>query len=100
MAIHTGSIIITDTVPPKNNMRRFACLIVAALSLAACSPKERNAVPSASLPDIYPDYVGVTVPATIAVSAARLPSGSFDCFPHRGSTRIPIAAVNITAAHL
>ena len=47
-------------------MRRFACLIVAALSLAACSPKERNAVPSASLPDIYPDYVGVTVPATIA----------------------------------
>ena len=47
-------------------MRRIICLILAALAMAACSPKEQNVVSSGSLPDIYPDYIGVTVPATIA----------------------------------
>ena len=46
-------------------MKRYACLFLAVL-LAACTPKERNAVPAGTLPDIWPDYVGVTVPATIA----------------------------------
>ena len=42
------------------------CLILAVLLLAACSPKARDAAPAGVLPDIWPDYVGVTVPATIA----------------------------------
>ena len=47
-------------------MRRISLFLVAALLLAACSPKARNAQDAADCPDIYPDYVGVTVPATIA----------------------------------
>ena len=46
-------------------MNRYTCLVVAALALA-CSPRERNAVPAGVLPPVYPDYVGVTVPAGIA----------------------------------
>ena len=47
-------------------MRRYAFLVLATLLLAACSPKVRDAAPAGRLPDIWPDYVGVTVPATIA----------------------------------
>ncbi len=47
-------------------MKRTLILLVAVLSLAACGPKAHDAVPAGSLPDIYPDYIGVTVPATIA----------------------------------
>ena len=53
-------------------MKRYACLFLAVL-LAACTPKERNAVPAGTLPDIWPDYVGVTVPATIAPLDFTLP---------------------------
>lgn len=47
-------------------MRQSLRLVLAALALAACSPKARDAAPAGVLPDIYPDYVGVTVPAGIA----------------------------------
>lgn len=53
-------------------MNRIACLLLAVL-LTACMPKERNAVPAGTLPDIWPDYVGVTVPATIAPLDFTLP---------------------------
>lgn len=43
------------------------CLLVALSALlAACQPKVNNAVKSDKQPDIYPDYVGVTIPAGIA----------------------------------
>ena len=54
-------------------MRRYACLLMAALLLAACSPKAHDAAPAGALPDIWPDYVGVTVPATIAPLDFTLP---------------------------
>ena len=47
-------------------MRKSLRLVLAALILAACSPKAREAAPAGIRPDIYPDYAGVTVPATIA----------------------------------
>ncbi|MBO4263924.1 MAG: hypothetical protein J5871_04520, partial [Bacteroidales bacterium] len=47
-------------------MKNCFRLVLALLLLSACTPKERGAVPAGLLPDIYPDYVGVTVPATIA----------------------------------
>ena len=47
-------------------MKRTLILLVAVLSLAACGPKAHDAAPAGSLPDIYPDYIGVTIPATIA----------------------------------
>lgn len=47
-------------------MNRFLCLLTVLMTLAACSPRERDAAPAGILPDIWPDYVGVTVPATIA----------------------------------
>ena len=54
-------------------MKRFLCLVTVLLTLAACSPRERNATAAGSLPDIWPDYVGVTVPATIAPLDFTLP---------------------------
>jgi len=47
--------------------------VVLLLTLASCSPRERNSTPVGSLPDIWPDYVGVTVPATIAPLDFTLP---------------------------
>ena len=47
-------------------MKRFLCLFLAAAALAACSPKAKDAVPCGVLPDIWPDYVGVTVPVGVA----------------------------------
>ena len=47
-------------------MNRFLCLLTVLMTLAACSPRERDAAPAGILPYIWPDYVGVTVPATIA----------------------------------
>ena len=43
------------------------------LTLAACGPRERNATPVQGVPGIWPDYVGVTVPATIAPLDFTLP---------------------------
>ena len=54
-------------------MRRYACLLLATLLLAACSPKAHDAAPAGTLPDIWPDYVGVTLPATIAPLDFTLP---------------------------
>ena len=47
-------------------MKRILLLSLAALMLAACSPKAHDAAPAGRLPEIWPDYAGVTVPATIA----------------------------------
>ena len=54
-------------------MKRYGCFILAALMLAACAPKERDAVPAGEVPGIYPDYVGVTIPTTIAPLDFTLP---------------------------
>ena len=45
-------------------MNRTSLLLV--LLLAACTSKVHNAASSDTLPAIYPDYVGVTIPASIA----------------------------------
>ena len=47
-------------------MNRYLGIALVALAFAACSPRARNAVPAGSLPAIYPDYIGVTIPAGIA----------------------------------
>ena len=54
-------------------MKRFLCFITSLLMLAACGPRERNATQVQGVPDIWPDYVGVTVPATIAPLDFTLP---------------------------
>ena len=48
------------------DMRRFPIFLFVSLALAACSPKAGNEVPAGTLPGIYPDYVGVTIPTGIA----------------------------------
>ena len=50
----------------RDMKRTLSLLITATLVLAACSPKARNASQVAARPDIYPDYVGVTIPTGIA----------------------------------
>lgn len=54
-------------------MKRILCFVTVMLSLAACSPRERNATPAGMLPGIWPDYVAVTIPATIAPLDFTLP---------------------------
>ena len=51
---------------------RLPCLVLA-LALAACSAPVRDAEPAGRLPDIYPDYKGVTVPVGIAPLDFALP---------------------------
>ena len=46
--------------------RRYLIMALATLALWACRPGAKNASPAGTLPDIYPDYIGVTVPSTIA----------------------------------
>ena len=46
--------------------RSFSLILIAALTIAACGPKAREAAPAGCLPDIYPDYQGVTIPTGIA----------------------------------
>lgn len=57
-------------------MNRFLCLVAVLLTLAACSPREQNATLVGTQPDIWPDYVGVTVPATIAPLDFTLPGAA------------------------
>jgi len=45
---------------------RLCSLIVVGLLLASCAETPRNAEPTGRLPRIYPDYIGVTIPAEIA----------------------------------
>ena len=54
-------------------MNRFLYLATVLLTLTACSPRERDASPAGTLPTIWPDYVGVTVPASIAPLDFTLP---------------------------
>ena len=50
----------------RDMKRTLSLLITATLVLAACSPKARNASQVAARPDMYPDYVGVTIPTGIS----------------------------------
>lgn len=50
----------------RDMKRTLSLLITATLVLAACSQKARNASQVAARPDIYPDYVGVTIPTGIS----------------------------------
>lgn len=54
-------------------MKRFLCFVTFLLILVACGPRERNATQVQGVPAIWPDYVGVTVPATIAPLDFTLP---------------------------
>lgn len=52
------------------------CLL---LLLSSCSDKPENAVKSAELPKIYPDYIGVTIPDGIAPMDFDLTTDDYDC---------------------
>ncbi len=54
-------------------MKRILCFVTVMSMLAACSPRARQATPAGKLPDIWPDYVGVTVPETVAPLDFTLP---------------------------
>ena len=49
-----------------NVMRNYIILLIAGMLFAACSQKVENAQQQNAVPQIYPDYVGVTVPVGIA----------------------------------
>ena len=47
-------------------MKRTASALAAALILVSCAPKVHDAASVGCLPEIYPDYAGVTIPLNIA----------------------------------
>ena len=67
------STVLKHPAPKYPTMDRILRFVTVLLMLSACSPRERNASPSGVLPGIWPDYVGVTVPATIAPLDFTLP---------------------------
>ena len=68
-------------------MKRFLCFVTFLLILASCGPRERNATGVQGAPEIWPDYVGVTVPATIAPLDFTLPG---DLAPRQREKRHPV----------
>ena len=47
-------------------MRKIFSIIVLIATIVSCTEHPSNAVKSDSLPAIFPDYIGVTIPAEIA----------------------------------
>ena len=47
-------------------MRRILWALVGILGLLGCSERPENPVKTEELPEIYPDYTGVTIPSDIA----------------------------------
>ena len=52
-------------------------LLIAALCLVACTSKPHDVSKTDAIPDIYPDYVGVTVPVGIAPLNFAMTDDSF-----------------------
>ena len=56
----------------------FVSLLLLMCILAGCSSRPENVVESNKLPDIYPDYVGVTIPVGIAPLDFSMSDDGFD----------------------
>ena len=60
-------------------MRRFLLVIIAIVALLGCSRTPENPTMVERLPDIYPDYIGVTIPADIAPLNFNFADEDIDC---------------------
>ncbi len=60
-------------------MKKIALYIFTACWLAACSNPVTNPEMVDEWPDIYPDYIGVTIPATIASMNFNCMGGEYEC---------------------
>lgn len=60
-------------------LRRAAMACLLALLLAGCSTSPTDVTIVDELPEIYPDYIGVTVPAGMAPLNFDMASDDFDC---------------------
>ena len=60
-------------------MRKGLWLIVYSLLVVACSSEPKGLGRVGTLPEIYPDYIGVTIPADIAPLNFNLMDDTFDC---------------------
>jgi hypothetical protein len=56
-----------------------SCLFVVALLVASCSDRPSDVTKAGSQPNIYPDYIGVTIPADIAPLNFNLADEDIDC---------------------
>ncbi|MDD6552883.1 MAG: hypothetical protein PUF37_04775 [Prevotellaceae bacterium] len=63
----------------KTKYMKYLAAGVTALLLAACSSTPENVTRVDTLPAIYPDYAGVTIPAEIAPMDFDFTGGSYDC---------------------
>ena len=56
----------------------LATMAIVAMGLGACAPAVENPTDAGQLPDIFPDYVGVTIPVDIAPLNFNLRGEDFD----------------------
>ena len=63
----------------NNSMLTWLAVAVLAAALAACTQKVVNPERQATPPPIYPDYIGVTIPAGVAPLNFNFAGGPFDC---------------------
>ena len=63
----------------NNSMLTWLAVAVLAATLAACTQKVVNPERQATPPPIYPDYIGVTIPAGVAPLNFNFAGGPFDC---------------------
>ena len=54
------------TTPSLTGRVRGGSALFLLILLSACTPHPENVKHSDALPEIYPDYIGVTIPANIA----------------------------------
>ena len=60
-------------------MKNIAVCIMAAWWFAACGNPVTSPERVDEWPDIYPDYIGVTIPATIAPMNFNCIGGAYEC---------------------
>ena len=60
-------------------MRRFLLGIIGIVGLLGCSRDPENPTMVEQLPEIYPDYIGVTIPADIAPLNFNCADEDIDC---------------------
>ena len=53
----------------------WQAILIVGMGLASCTQRVENPIPVDELPTIYPDYIGVTIPAEIAPLNFNVPLG-------------------------
>ena len=63
----------------SRKMKKVIIAIIGVLVLMGCAQRPENPTMENKLPSIYPDYIGITIPAEIAPLNFNFTGGDIDC---------------------